>query len=159
MEIGNDHDPVWKNEWPAESDVPEFKDTMLAFQKAAHELHMKVMSSIAIGLGLDPNFFDDKCNEEWHNLRLLHYPSVKNGQVEGGRHSTSGRAQRLREYHAALPGQRGWVGGEEPAYGRVSLCRPDRGDHCGERRRPVGEMEQRSVEVDVAQGQGASGGG
>ncbi|CDR98781.1 related to gibberellin 20-oxidase [Sporisorium scitamineum] len=96
LEIGNDHDPVWKNEWPQESDAPQFKDTMLAFQKAAHELHMKVMSSIAIGLGLDVRFFDDKCNEQWHTLRLLHYPSVKTdklkveGSARAGEHSDYG---------------------------------------------------------------------
>ncbi|TKY88700.1 hypothetical protein EX895_002331 [Sporisorium graminicola] len=96
LEIGNDHDPVWKNEWPQESDAPQFKDTMLAFQKAAHELHLKVMSSIAIGLGLDSRFFDDKCNEEWHTLRLLHYPSVKTdklkveGSARAGEHSDYG---------------------------------------------------------------------
>ena len=96
LEIGNDRDPVWKNEWPQEGDVPRFKDTMLAFQTAAHELHMKVMSSIAIGLGLDPNFFEDKCNEEWHTLRLLHYPSVRTdklkveGSARAGEHSDYG---------------------------------------------------------------------
>lgn len=96
LEIGNDRDPVWKNEWPQESDAPRFKETMLAFQKAAHELHMKVMSSIAIGLGLDARFFDDKCNEEWHTLRLLHYPSVRTdklkveGSARAGEHSDYG---------------------------------------------------------------------
>ncbi|KIS67277.1 uncharacterized protein UMAG_04379 [Mycosarcoma maydis] len=96
LEIGNDDDPVWKNEWPQESDAPEFKDTMLAFQTAAHELHIKVMSSIAIGLGLEAHFFDDKCDQEWHTLRLLHYPSVKidklkvQGSARAGEHSDYG---------------------------------------------------------------------
>ncbi|GAC98041.1 hypothetical protein PHSY_005629 [Pseudozyma hubeiensis SY62] len=96
LEIGNDRDPVWKNEWPQESDAPHFKDTMLAFQKAAHELHMKVMSSIAMGLGLDARFFEDKCNQEWHTLRLLHYPSVRTdklkleGSARAGEHSDYG---------------------------------------------------------------------
>lgn len=57
---------------------------------------MKVMSSIAIGLDLPSTFFEDKCNEEWHTLRLLHYPSVRTDklQVEGsaraGEHSDYG---------------------------------------------------------------------
>ncbi|SJX64836.1 related to gibberellin 20-oxidase [Sporisorium reilianum f. sp. reilianum] len=96
LEIGNDHDPVWKNEWPHERDAPRFKHTMLAFQKSAHELHMKIMSSIAIGLGLDARFFNDKCDEQWHTLRLLHYPSVKTdrlkveGSARAGEHSDYG---------------------------------------------------------------------
>ena len=96
LEIGNDHDPVWKNEWPAERDVPQFRETMLAFQSAAHALHMKVMQSIAIGLGIDSGFFEDKCNEQWHTLRLLHYPSVRadklkvDGSARAGEHSDYG---------------------------------------------------------------------
>lgn len=31
MEIGRDWDSEWKNQWPKESDVPEFKQTMLHF--------------------------------------------------------------------------------------------------------------------------------
>lgn len=31
MEIGRDWDPVWKNRWPQESDVPGFKETMKEF--------------------------------------------------------------------------------------------------------------------------------
>lgn len=31
MEIGRDWDTVWQNKWPAESDCPGFKDSMLKF--------------------------------------------------------------------------------------------------------------------------------
>jgi isopenicillin N synthase-like dioxygenase len=31
MEIGHDLDNTWKNQWPREGDVPEFKQTMLSF--------------------------------------------------------------------------------------------------------------------------------
>lgn len=31
MEIGRDWDSTWKNQWPQESDAPQFKRTMLDF--------------------------------------------------------------------------------------------------------------------------------
>lgn len=51
------------------------------------------MRSIALGLNLGERFFDDKINEQCHNLRLLSYPPVKRsmleveGQARAGAHS------------------------------------------------------------------------
>jgi hypothetical protein len=41
------------------------------------------MRSIALGFNLKEQFFDDKVNEQCHNLRLLSYPSVKKSLLEG----------------------------------------------------------------------------
>jgi hypothetical protein len=52
-----------------------------------------VMRSIAVGLDLDEMYFEDKINEQQHNLRLLSYPSIKTsllkkeGQARAGAHS------------------------------------------------------------------------
>lgn len=51
------------------------------------------MRSIAVGLDLDEMFFEDKINEQSHNLRLLSYPPIKrallesDGQARAGAHS------------------------------------------------------------------------
>jgi len=51
------------------------------------------MRSIALGLGLGEHFFDDKINDQCHNLRLLSYPPVERtllggeGQARAGVHS------------------------------------------------------------------------
>jgi isopenicillin N synthase-like dioxygenase len=51
------------------------------------------MRSIAIGLELDEKFFDDKIDQQCHNLRLLSYPPIKRalldreGQARAGAHS------------------------------------------------------------------------
>jgi isopenicillin N synthase-like dioxygenase len=51
------------------------------------------MRSIAVGLDLDEMFFEDKINEQYHNLRLLSYPPIKTsllkkaGQARAGAHS------------------------------------------------------------------------
>jgi isopenicillin N synthase-like dioxygenase len=60
--------------------------------QTCHELHSVVMRAIALGLDLDEMFFEDKINEQYHNFRLLSYPSVKTsllkeGQARAGAHS------------------------------------------------------------------------
>ncbi|KAI0322455.1 hypothetical protein OF83DRAFT_1093395 [Amylostereum chailletii] len=96
MEIGRDWDKVWKNQWPQESVAPAFKHTMLEFFQTCHELHTIVMRAIAVGLDLEEMYFEDKINEQYHNLRLLSYPSIKTsllhqeGQARAGAHSDYG---------------------------------------------------------------------
>ncbi|KZT43064.1 Clavaminate synthase-like protein [Sistotremastrum suecicum HHB10207 ss-3] len=96
MEIGRDWDATWKNQWPQEKDVPGFKSTMLSFFQTCHELHVSVMSSVALGLGLHEEFFADKIQEQYHNLRLLSYPSIpvsalkEEGTARAGIHSDYG---------------------------------------------------------------------
>ncbi|KAH9482783.1 2-oxoglutarate-Fe(II) type oxidoreductase ppzD [Psilocybe cubensis] len=93
MEIGRDWDSEWKNQWPAEHLAPGFKQHMLDFYETCHELHVHIMRSIALGLGLKEHFFDDKIDEKCHNLRLLSYPPIKTnllkeeGQARAGAHS------------------------------------------------------------------------
>lgn len=51
------------------------------------------MRSIAVGLDLDEMYFEDKINEQQHNLRLLSYPPIetsllhREGQARAGAHS------------------------------------------------------------------------
>ncbi|CAK5275454.1 unnamed protein product, partial [Mycena citricolor] len=82
MEIGRDWDSAWKNQWPQRSDAPTFKPTMLDFFQKCHELHTHVMRSIAVGLDMEEGWFDDKIQEQCHNLRLLSYPPVKRSLLE-----------------------------------------------------------------------------
>jgi len=96
MEIGRDWDKTWKNQWPQESDTPLFKQTMLDFYQTCHELHVHVMRAIALGLNLEGTFFDQKIDQQCHNLRLLSYPPIKTdlllneGQARAGAHSDYG---------------------------------------------------------------------
>lgn len=83
MEIGRDWESVWPNQWPKEGDAPAFKSTMLGFFQLCHELHIQVMRSIAIGLELEEGFFDQKIQEQCHNLRLLSYPPIKRAVLDG----------------------------------------------------------------------------
>ncbi|KAG8871441.1 hypothetical protein FRC20_010549 [Serendipita sp. 405] len=113
MEIGHDWDKIWKvfskavmcpvsllisrkNQWPQESLAPGFKTTFLDFFRTCHELHVEVMRSIALGLQLEESFFDQRIDGQYHNLRLLNYPSIRTellkeeGQARAGAHSDYG---------------------------------------------------------------------
>ena len=96
MEIGRDWDNTYRNYWPEELDAPGFKRTMTSFFQTCHDLHVLVMRSIALGLRLEESFFDNKNDEQFHNLRLLSYPPIKtellrgDGQARAGAHSDYG---------------------------------------------------------------------
>jgi isopenicillin N synthase-like dioxygenase len=55
--------------------------SLMILIQTCHELHLVVMRAIALGLDLDETFFDDKINEQYHNLRLLSYPPIKTSQL------------------------------------------------------------------------------
>ncbi|UZJ56447.1 hypothetical protein CBS101457_005767 [Exobasidium rhododendri] len=90
LEIGREIDAEFKNDWPTQDELPGFRQTMLDFRTRADRLHIEVLRSIAIGLDLKSDFFDSKCNEEWHTLRLLHYPSIPSSLLHGGKGSRAG---------------------------------------------------------------------
>jgi len=96
IEIGNDADPVWRNHWPPPAVAPNFTPTMLQFYDICHELHMDVLRAIALGLGLNENYFDPLADGKYHTMRLLNYPPVsrellaREGQARLGAHSDYG---------------------------------------------------------------------
>jgi isopenicillin N synthase-like dioxygenase len=48
------------------------------------------MRAIALGLDLDETFFEDKINDQCHNLRLLSYPAIKTSLLKEGRRARVG---------------------------------------------------------------------
>lgn len=91
-------------------------------RKTCQELHVAVMRSVALGLDLDESFFDEKIDQQHHNLRLLSYPPIRTellsgeGQARANAHSgaftscfwfvLTDRVWRLRNYNLAIPGFR-----------------------------------------------------
>ncbi|KAK7753447.1 hypothetical protein SLS62_004522 [Diatrype stigma] len=102
VEIGREGDPDHPNIWPPEDGEGElreigFKSTMLDFHDRCKQLHVEVMRAIAVGLGIDEQWFDAYTDEGDNTLRLLHYPEVPKdvfqanpGQVRAGAHSDFG---------------------------------------------------------------------
>ncbi len=99
MEIGREGEDGHPNQWPDKFDAQgeNFTKTMKTFFLQCKDLHINVMRSIALGMGLDEHFFDSYTDGADNTLRLLHYPAVsksvfKNnpGQVRAGAHSDYG---------------------------------------------------------------------
>ena len=93
FEIGREGEEGYPNQWP--EDDPDFKAVMQDFFEQCWRLHAVVMRGIAIGLGLDSEFFADYVKQGDNTLRLLHYPAVPadafaNGRVRAGLHSDYG---------------------------------------------------------------------
>jgi len=79
------------NLWP---DTAGFRDTMLAYFSACHDLGRALHRAFAIDLGLETGFFEDKLDRPMAVLRLLHYPAAEGpseaGQLGAGEHTDYG---------------------------------------------------------------------
>ncbi|CAN5243053.1 2-oxoglutarate and iron-dependent oxygenase domain-containing protein [soil metagenome] len=62
------------NVWPGE--LPGFTETMRALFAAFDTIGNRLLSAIAVHLGLAPDWFDDPVRDGNSILRLLHYPPV-----------------------------------------------------------------------------------
>jgi isopenicillin N synthase-like dioxygenase len=78
--------PRMTNLWPSGNELPGFKATMMAFERANWALGMKVLSAFALKLGFAPDFFtechDPMSPEYQSTLRLLHYLPMENAKLE-----------------------------------------------------------------------------
>ncbi|KAK6350086.1 hypothetical protein TWF696_006333 [Orbilia brochopaga] len=89
FEIGREGVPGLPNNWPDkfDADGAQFTATMREFFLTCRDLHMKVMRSIALGMGLDEAFFDSYTDGGDNNLRLLHYPAQHKSVFEKGKNA------------------------------------------------------------------------
>lgn len=75
---------------PSVKEVPEFDAAMAAFYVALDQFGAALLKGIALHLGLEENWFDDKVDMGNSILRLLHYPPQENpppaGTVRAGAH-------------------------------------------------------------------------
>ncbi|KZZ97623.1 Oxoglutarate/iron-dependent oxygenase [Moelleriella libera RCEF 2490] len=113
LEIGRDDEAGHPNKWPREQAQDQdqgqdqdqqkqqiragFHADMMRFFHLCRRLHLDVMRAVALGMGLDEEFFDPFLHVGDNTLRLLHYPGVKAdvfranpGQVRAGEHSDYG---------------------------------------------------------------------
>jgi isopenicillin N synthase-like dioxygenase len=65
------------NVWPSE--IPGFQETFTELFAQFDEAGAKVLSAIAIDLGLDAHWFDPAIDQGNSVMRLLHYPPVSEG--------------------------------------------------------------------------------
>lgn len=99
MEIGKEGVSDRPNQWPDTKDPEDeaFTETMKSFFLICKDVHIDVMRSIALGMGLNEHFFDPHTDGGDNTLRLLHYPPVSKSvfkdnpdRVRAGEHTDYG---------------------------------------------------------------------
>ncbi len=86
--------------WPAA--LPGMASVMTAYYDALADLVSRLMSSMAVGLGLDADSFESSIDRHTSALRLLHYPDLRGhgvepGQLRSGAHTDYGTLTLLRQ--------------------------------------------------------------
>lgn len=82
IDAGNNPAPdiLTPNRWPVE--VPGFRAAALSLYSALDELGSRILSALALDIGLKRDWFDDKTQFGNSILRPIHYPPI--GQIEPG---------------------------------------------------------------------------
>ncbi|KAL3477004.1 hypothetical protein BJX99DRAFT_133991 [Aspergillus californicus] len=96
--IGSENDAEHENIWPSETgELIGFKETISGFYDFCSTMSLEVVRAIAIGIGIDEDYFNSHMSFGDHKLRLLHYPEVRPevfqsnaGQVRAGPHTDYG---------------------------------------------------------------------
>ncbi|KAJ7840241.1 thymine dioxygenase [Mycena leptocephala] len=73
---GRENDTVMPNIWLPDGVLPDFKETCLDFFWLCHEIGLNILRALALGFGLDEEYFLKYHTAPDNELALLHYPSV-----------------------------------------------------------------------------------
>jgi isopenicillin N synthase-like dioxygenase len=105
-EMGNEDDIAkLRNIWPAEEVIPGFRQFFIRFYDVCYAMELKLLRAIAVGMGLDDDFFIDYHRSRNNQIRLLHYPPVEEelmatGKVDSiGAHTDFGTLTMLFQDH------------------------------------------------------------
>ncbi|KAI0037000.1 thymine dioxygenase [Vararia minispora EC-137] len=96
FEVGREDDKIMPNIWLPDGVLPGFKQACLDFYWTCDITKFRILGALALGLGLDENYFESSHKVGDNQLRLLHYPSLpeqslKNGEAARiGQHSDFG---------------------------------------------------------------------
>ncbi|KZT57844.1 flavonol synthase/flavanone 3-hydroxylase [Calocera cornea HHB12733] len=84
LEMSRDDVPEFPNRWPDESALPHFKDFCLDFFQTCYKSQLDILHAIALGLGLEEDYFDSYHTQKENQLRFLYYPSVDEHSLRSG---------------------------------------------------------------------------
>ena len=119
FEIGREGEEGHPNHWPDHLDMQgaEFKLTMGGFFERCKQVHAVLMRGIALGMDLDPDFFEEYVTTGDNTLRLLHYPAVSPEGFEGGKRVRAGAHCDYGDITLLFQDQKGGLQVEKPGGG------------------------------------------
>jgi len=85
FECGRENDSLYPNIWPDPAAIPRFSEFCLDYYWTARKTQINILHSIALGMGLDEEYFDPFHTDAQNQLRLLHYPSVEEDLLKSGK--------------------------------------------------------------------------
>lgn len=84
-EIGREDDDHLPNIWLPEESLPGFRSFFNHFYEACYQLELHLLRAMALGMGLDEEFFRDYHVMKDNQIRLLHYPPVEEKLLRAGK--------------------------------------------------------------------------
>jgi len=119
FEIGRAGEEGYPNRWPDRLDKEgaEFRFMMEGFFEGCKEVHAVLMRGIALGMGLEGDFFDEYVTTGDNTLRLLHYPAVTASDFESGKRVRAGAHSDYGSVTLLFQDQRGGLQVEKPGGG------------------------------------------
>lgn len=85
FDLGNENNKQFYNIWPDEDDIPGFKEYCQYYFKVCDATGKLFLRAIALGMGLEEEFFLPYHDESDNQLRLLHYPSTDEESLKTGK--------------------------------------------------------------------------
>jgi isopenicillin N synthase-like dioxygenase len=76
FDMGKENNPRMPNIWLPEEDLPGFRGFFNRFYALCNQLGLDIMRALALGMGLDEDFFVAYHQNADNQTRILHYPSV-----------------------------------------------------------------------------------
>ncbi|KXH27531.1 hypothetical protein CSAL01_07680 [Colletotrichum salicis] len=84
-EIGREDDDHLPNIWVPEESLPGFRSFFNNFYEVCYRLELHLLRTMALGMGLDEDFFRDYHVMKDNQIRLLHYPPVEEKLLRAGK--------------------------------------------------------------------------
>ncbi|OAQ77367.1 oxoglutarate/iron-dependent oxygenase [Purpureocillium lilacinum] len=85
FEMGGEHEERLRNIMPAEHVLPGFRAFFALFFDACYRLELRLLRAIAVGMGLDADYFVDYHRDRSNQIRLLHYPPIEEELLAKGK--------------------------------------------------------------------------
>ncbi|KAL8662123.1 MAG: hypothetical protein Q9202_005015 [Teloschistes flavicans] len=84
FDCGDPNDRQFPNQWPSESALPGYQQTMDKFFYGCSQLCVDLLDIMAKEMHVDPALFSSRCTNEASTIRINHFPPVARSILESG---------------------------------------------------------------------------